>query len=228
MSKPVLRIGLSMRVMTPSNYDDPRDCIAQDWTWFLNRHFPHLHWMALPNRGKDIESYMDSFQLHGVILTGGNDIGENALRDETETALLNYGLSHGLPVFGVCRGLQVMHHHAGGQLETLNNSSHVACRHSIKFVREIAGVPSGYNTLVNSYHNQVVKVLPTVSDYNVLAVTEDKSIEALVHQNKPIMAIQWHPERRGSDPEIDMVLLSHWLNWVEAYANGEKLTEVAV
>lgn len=73
----------------------------------------------------------------GVLLTGGHDVDparyENAmgargsegkelvaeitpLRDNVEYALLDYALAHDLPVFGICRGAQVLNCYFGGTL----------------------------------------------------------------------------------------------------------------
>ena len=73
----------------------------------------------------------------GVLLTGGNDVDPvryddalrahgtdgkelvaetTPLRDSVEYALLDYALAHDLPVFGICRGVQVLNCYFGGTL----------------------------------------------------------------------------------------------------------------
>lgn len=73
-------------------------------------------------------------RVHGLLLTGGGDLGEpyyaHALdaaeratlgriepeRDEFEFGLLRWAADRDLPVLGICRGLQVMGAFAGGRL----------------------------------------------------------------------------------------------------------------
>jgi putative glutamine amidotransferase len=68
--------------------------------------------------------------IDGLLLSGGSDLdpdyyGEEALpeldvtipeRDAFEMALLEHALERGIPVFGICRGLQVMNVGLGGTL----------------------------------------------------------------------------------------------------------------
>ena len=55
----------------------------------------------------------------------------------------------------------------------------------------------------NSFHHQAVKdcgsgLIPT-------AVTEDGIIEAVEHEGKPILGVQWHPERMTGEERTDLV-----------------------
>ena len=70
-------------------------------------------------------------RLDGLVVTGGADVdparyaaephprtaGWRADRDAWELALLDAADARGLPVLGICRGMQVMAVHAGGSLE---------------------------------------------------------------------------------------------------------------
>ena len=51
---------------------------------------------------------MSSLKINGIILSGGNNIGDVKERDITETYLLKYAETNEIPVLGICRGMQML------------------------------------------------------------------------------------------------------------------------
>ena len=51
-----------------------------------------------------------------LVLTGGADIGKNQERDRVEKFYIDRALFLGIPVLGVCRGMQLVNVHLGGTL----------------------------------------------------------------------------------------------------------------
>ena len=80
------RIGLSLRVQNIERIDEKRDAISHDWIHFLQElnYFPIL----IPNNLKNVEEYVSELKLDGLILSGGDNIGEFPERDKTERKLL--------------------------------------------------------------------------------------------------------------------------------------------
>ena len=97
--------------------------------------------------------------------------------------LLELALQHDIPVYGFCRGMQVIADYFGCELEQVQG--HVAVRHEVHGKLGTMGV--------NSFHNQAFR--KAVSPLTVLAQAEDGVIEAIRHIDKPVMATMWHPER---------------------------------
>lgn len=160
-------------------------------------------------------------EFDGFICTGGDDIdpsiyGEEkhpkcgeieSARDVFELSLLNKVTALDKPVFGICRGIQVMNVALGGTLwqdlpsqwneprgtvHTIRDSQNVP-RHSVTVsgtLRELLGEEI---VTTNSYHHQSVK--RPGEGLNVCAVSEDGVTEAIEHTGLSFYkAVQWHPE----------------------------------
>ncbi|HLS22398.1 MAG TPA: gamma-glutamyl-gamma-aminobutyrate hydrolase family protein [Pseudogracilibacillus sp.] len=162
-------------------------------------------------------------QLDGLYLTGGYDIDPHLfkeephprlgriepLRDRFELTLLHRFIKENKPVFGVCRGAQVINVALGGtmyqdlssqkkapliqhrQTRPLKYPSHYV------YVKEdslIYQIVKERRILVNSNHHQANWTLGK----NVVASarSEDGVIEAIEVKEHPfIIGVQWHPER---------------------------------
>lgn len=151
------------------------------------------------------ESYIEQLaQLKpdGILLSGGNDIGQASERDKIEILLLNYAKTNKLPVLGICRGMQMINHYFGGGL--VNVKGHVASRHQLE--GEWAKI-RGYGH-VNSYHNQAIVPKVLAKPLVALSTTADDVIEVLKHSTLPWFGVMWHPEREIVSDPADIKLIS--------------------
>ena len=137
-------------------------------------------------------------------------------RDSFERSVFGYALEHGLPVLGVCRGLQLINVLRGGtliqDLGEQGDKTHEAVgdldmRHEVRIgqeslLYEIAGSATGE---INSAHHQAIGSLGDGLKVNCLA--DDGTIEGIewaAADGKPFMlAVQWHPERMYTDKMRD-------------------------
>ena len=182
--------------------------------------------------------------LDGLVLHGGADVsprsyGEEPLqqrwagdriRDEYEIDLVGAFEREGKPVFGVCRGLQLLNVAHGGTLyqdiqtqrpEALVHRNAAVYDHNFHTIdilpgSRLAGLyPELSRVKVNSIHHQAIKDL--AAGFVVEAVSnEDGLIEAIRRgdASKPYMAaVQWHPEFHHplSDTIDDAALLEDFL-----------------
>ena len=139
----------------------------------------------------DAVGYIEALKPDAILLSGGNDIGEQPKRDALEVKLLNYAKDNGIPVLGICRGTQIINQYLGGTLLPL--SGHVASNH----------------VLLGDW--AITK--DTISDkLKILAYTEDGSVEVIQHKYLPWYGIMWHPERETILQENDKKLLFDILN----------------
>jgi len=176
---------------------------------------------ALPGRGKRIllVDHQDSFvhtlanylrQTGAEVITlrSGFPLGEfSALRpdlvvlspgpgtpkDFGVSATIASALSVGLPVFGVCLGLQGMVEHFGGELGQLSRPVHgKASRIHVLGGRVFRDFPPEFTA--GRYHSlyAVRETLPR--DLQVTAESEDGVIMGVEHATLPLAAVQFHPE----------------------------------
>lgn len=195
-----------MRVVTDSATGEPRDALAQEWAPALVRLLPGAVWQPLPNVPGEVVARAEAWGLNGFILTGGNDIGAVPVRDETEVRVLEYARQHSLPVFGVCRGLQLIVHHAGGRIARLPDRRHAGRKHPVELLVPLGGRGAGVVS-VNSFHDNTVGALAELpSALEALAVADDGGVEAVRDRRSPVMAVMWHPERPGPSADFDAAL----------------------
>ena len=193
-----LRIGLSTRVTKAEGYEELRDSLAQDWTTFMAEHLPGALWQPLPNEGAAVVKRVENWGINGLILTGGNDIGEYPHKDATDRALFSFALTHNIPVLGVCRGLQVMAHFFGVPLEKGVNGNHIGLRHRVRIQPSAISdeqEKAEQSFDVNSYHTFVVKERALKAPLQAVALCDDGTVEAFLVSGKPAFAVMWHPER---------------------------------
>jgi N5-(cytidine 5'-diphosphoramidyl)-L-glutamine hydrolase len=203
------RIGLTQRVITIAGTHERRDSLDQQWAKLLVE--LGLVPVPLPNLIKDVEGYLTSLELDGVILTGGGDIVGYASdatvtpeRDRMEHALIEYSSAQGLPVLGVCRGLQALVNHYGGKLSPVDG--HVAVRHSVRFADGFisgAELPAD----VNSYHDFGINESGLPDILEACVWSEDQNVEGVSSTDRRIIGIMWHPEREDRITPMDRALI---------------------
>lgn len=178
-----MKIAVTTRIVRANGYFEDRDALAQTWGRFLANALPDAKWMLLPNLGPArTVPYCQEWGIDRLILSGGNDIGTVPLRDATELSLLVWAEQQKIPALGICRGMQLMAHHAGMGLTPING--HVSTRHALHGMR---------NDTVNSFHR--LGLIDCPNGYEVLAKSGDGCIEAIRHSVLPWEGWMWHPER---------------------------------
>ena len=188
------KIGITLRTVNASNYDEQRDALSQDWPPFLEK--INLTPIFIPNSLDNITEFLDEIEVNGFILSGGDNVGENPLRDNTENKIIEFGIAHDLPVFGVCRGLQAINKFFNGSVVNSKDLTHLGKPHLIKIVNKNFLSFLDKSIQVNSYHNNVITGESLGENLQEFAITDfDNSIEGIMHKSKPIIGVMWHPER---------------------------------
>ena len=205
------RIGLTQRVDVASGRDERRDGLDQRWQPL----FAELGAWAvpLPNCAASAEALVAGLGLDGVVLTGGNDVAEAPRaanvapeRDRLERDLIAQCLALGLPLLGVCRGMQMINVALGGRLE--RTTDHAGVEHPIA-VSQSGHWPDRWR--VNSYHDVCIPLAGLAPSLRCLARSENGDVEAFAHAEARCHGIMWHPEREASARAEDLAFMAQVL-----------------
>lgn len=185
----------------------------------------------------------------GLLVTGGEDVhpdyygkisdtsscGEfDPYRDSLELALIDHALETHMPVFGVCRGLQILNVALGGTLiidipvdfnttvihrqDDWQNCYHKVTLDTTSQLFIISGI---HSSRVNSNHHQGIENLG--KELAVSSYATDSLPESIEWKNKErksfLMAVQWHPERMESDHPLAKNPAVTFLQHATGYSN---------
>ncbi len=185
----------------------------------------------------------DFADCDALLLAGGPDVAPAAYgasfvhpktyvdhkRDEMESFLINQFLSLQKPVFGICRGLQVIAVHYGCSLVqhipeiiAAEEEQHSAiedldaCHLFLPRVDTVLGsVLSGMRN-INSCHHQAIGRMPFSSPLRIAGRSQYGLVEAVedLHGTVKVSAVQWHPERMSYESAASSGLLEYWKSLV--------------
>jgi putative glutamine amidotransferase len=167
--------------------------------------------------------------IDGLLLTGGDDVAPSrygeaphpsiieaeAGRDEFEIGLVRAARERHLPIFAICRGIQVLNVAFGGTLvQDIPSQVPGALTHTLKvppnepytlahevwlekgsLLSNLMGerLSDGDACEVNSRHHQAVKTI--ASGFKVSATAPDGVVEAIEDPGQEFcLGVQWHPE----------------------------------
>ncbi len=179
-------------------------------------------------------------EIDGIVFTGGADVEPSlygkpelrsqcdeidADRDKNEFSFAKSADEIGLPILGICRGLQLLNVHYGGtliaDLETTGKPPHSKIegkdrRHEVhlepgKLVRKVARVSDGS---VTSAHHQAIDQLAPGMVVGAKSCDDDiiEAIEWNDQSARPyFLAVQWHPERMEYDEPLSGSIFESFL-----------------
>lgn len=190
------KIALTQRLIKNNTYFEIRDALDVNWGKLVDA--LDFEPLILPV-GYDFKK----LKFDGLILTGGNDLSSisgdeiDLKRDNFEKALIEYCIKNQIPVYGVCRGLQIINEYFGGSLKRVEN--HTAVKHILDNGKE-----------ANSYHNYAADKLG--EGLEVLARSQDGIIEVIKHKKYKIYAQMHHPERDNPFGKSEIAFIRGYFN----------------
>ena len=206
------KIAITQRVLLNDSYPEVREALDIRW----GKLFKELDFLpvVLPIE-IDFEEYFKYNDIEGIILTGGNNLNSmdsnklSEFRDNFEFKLIDYGIKNNIPIYGFCRGMQLIAEYFKCAIKPLQN--HVGTKHKLNISQK-----SKYKELlldlgkVNSFHNYGIH--NTGDELLVSAKSEDNSAEAIEHLENKIFAQMWHSEREEPFKKSELNLIKAFFN----------------
>lgn len=191
--------------------------------------------------GFDEEVTLYAEQLAGLYLTGGFDIDPHyfqqephshlgivdPLRDAFEIALTREMVQQKKPLFGICRGSQVINVALGGTMyqdiatqtknRIIQHRQHRPLHYTSHFIHIekdslLYDIVKQQSIRVNSNHHQANHLLG--DELRTVATSEDGVIEAVERTEAPFtLGVQWHPEQLIHNPDrVSRSMYAYFIN----------------
>ena len=198
MKNKKLRIGITLRVENIEDYNEKRDAISQVWVNLIENlgGIP----IFIPNTLKDTKLFLEELELDRLVLSGGDNKGDDEYRDKTEQDIMEYGINKKIPILGICRGMQVINDYFGGSHEVTKDNEHVSKNHDIIITgKKMVKCLDLKRRKVNSFHHNIISEKNLGRNLEIFAKsTNDDTVEGFLHNKLPIIGIMWHPERENN------------------------------
>lgn len=227
-------IGITCETTLKSGLESPRQAVPRPYAWAIERAGGVPVLLPATNVLENAERYLSV--LDGLLLSGGVDVdpalyGEEPHpelgrvdpdRDAIEIPLTRLALAQDMPIFAICRGIQVLNVAMGGSLyQDLPSQKPSRLQHQQRHdgvARDIAThnvrIESGTRLAeivgdacmaTNSFHHQALK--DVAKGLTVTAYAEDGIIEAVESAAyRYLLGVQFHPEETAFTDEKSMRL----------------------
>lgn len=194
-------------------------------------HKNYIEWVAQFGQPILLTPYIDQYELFDVLfLPGGSDVaaGKTFMTERSNPHLEWFDsyvprcMDDNKPIFAVCRGMQALNVMDGGTLRNLygkelrkhlHNSDELDKEDLVNMLQLPHRIRNEYHKKlptfvdVNSIHHQAIENLG--KNYEVLYLCDDV-IEAIAHRTKPVIGVQWHPEKIND--KLSCILFKKLLN----------------
>ncbi len=191
---------------------------------------------------EDLEATREMVEkVDGIILSGGHDVnpyyyGEDPMlkigelfpeRDVFDMELYKTAIELKKPIFGICRGYQIINVINGGTLyQDLSYADFVKIKHdqvdnptqATHFVELEEGTflknILGEKYKVNSFHHQILK--DVAPGFKVVAKSSDGVIESIekITEDSFVIGVQWHPEMLSASNEKSQAIFNEFVKKV--------------
>jgi putative glutamine amidotransferase len=161
-------------------------------------------------------------------------------RDAVTLPLIRAAVAIGIPVLGICRGLQELNVALGGTLHRRvherdggidHRSRHIPVEtrydcpsHPVRLTPGglLANLAEATEVMVNSLHGQGIDRL--APGLVIEAVAPDGLIEAVRHRDNAFcLGVQWHPEHRPGENALSRAIFAAWGEACRVYSAGRPI-----
>ena len=233
-----------------ANFENGNSCIEHSYVISILQAGGIPVLIPVHNDIETLRATIDS--LDGLMLTGGGDINPlygnedpipalkdvDAARDQFDLTLVKLAADRQIPIFGICRGHQIINMAFGGtnyqdiytqhEQPPLKHSQTISREfgsHRVNIVKNstLYSVIGEDSITVNSYHHQAIKDI--APGFRVTAASADGIIEAM--EGMPghrIFSVQWHPEKMAVRPDEQMMkLFNYFVNEATLFKKAKEI-----
>lgn len=218
---------------------------------WLRKNCPDVQIVNLYNLNTKVAEE-ELLKCDGLLLTGGEDVfpgwygkeneskrctGFNLRRDSLEMSVLSSALELKMPVFGICRGNQLINVYLGGKLivdiptdygqsVTHMCRDYLKCFHEVYVQRNSGLYQMAFtdSAVVTTNHHQAVDFLSPLLTVN--ARSSDGLIEGIEWLNPEgksfLLGVQWHPERMEISNPLCNKIARKFISECESYKKSRK------
>ncbi len=136
---------------------------------------------------EEIKKLDKKINIKGLILSGG----PSSVYERDAPKMDNRILTMGLPILGLCYGLQLIAHITQGKVKAANRKEYGTAFVSIN---KNVGILKGLGKKEKVWMSHGDTVYEPSPDYEILAYTKNCPVAAFKHRKKQIYGLQWHPE----------------------------------
>lgn len=159
--------------------------------------------------------------IRGIVLSGG----PNSVYEKGAPQVAREAFESGLPVLGVCYGMQLMNQFFGGKVspapvreygrEIVKLTKVLNSKHPLSIFSNVAGEPGttqqrerkpsatvDARTVWMSHGDEVSEVAP---GFQVICKSDQGAIAAIEHDSKPFLGLQFHPEVQHSVNGLELI-----------------------
>jgi GMP synthase (glutamine-hydrolysing) len=161
---------------------------GSQFTQLIARRVREAHVYCEIHPPKDL-AWVRAYQPKGIVLSGG----PNSVYDEGVPTIDPGIVELGVPVLGICYGMQLLAQMAGGAVRPGGEREYGRAEMEVLEGEGLfAGFAHGSSTTVWMSHGDRVEVPP--AEWTVLARSGNTPVAAFAHRSKPVFGVQFHPE----------------------------------
>lgn len=142
------------------------------------------------------EADIREFNPNGIILSGGPE----SVTEDNSPRAPEYVFNAGVPVFGVCYGMQTMSEQLGGKVEAATDKrefgyAQVEVIAECELFKNIEdAVAADGNALLDVWMSHGDKVVAIPADFHKVAETDSCPFAGMANEEKRFYGVQFHPE----------------------------------
>ncbi len=150
-----------------------------------------------PPQDIDIEK-IKKLDLEGIILSGG----PSSIYEENCPKIDSRIFDLGVPVLGICYGMQFMVNALGGSVERAEKREYGLAEFSIKSKNSVF---KGINNEIKTWMSHGDSIVSIPENFDVIGSTENTKFAAIEDRDKGLYGLQFHPEVEHTENGRDMI-----------------------